>query len=470
MPVASHSFFDYRGESLVMRKSGAGIFMSGKSIAILTAGGMVLTGCTLASSLGGIEEFKRTRIVPLFNNVPLRNTVHVSLPDDVAKPTWRSVDREKLTVATVSEQSDGDTITTAAPSVQSAFTQTASYRKTTQEIRSHLSARCRRILAEAGIDAAILRTPTLNGELGDTGNVGASISYDFVDLHRANLQEELASATCQRDALLVKLNLLLFTSSQALTRAGYLAKANTLETSSGELDQIKRQIEYRMSEGSITRPNATNLNQHLKNVEMRQSFARGEAARREIADRALERNYMDLDRAIADAELRIQEISRRKRTSDAIKISASAGYTQTNQANIDPGSVVSNNDYSAKVRVSLRLGALRTRRHELEEIAADARVDSLYERDRGVLWRAGEIGRSNNRVLSSLRQRRSELLEALASARSNASITGDGFEEELTAVNLRGKIDVIALKAELAGVNATIADTERLYAKLRFKG
>lgn len=443
---------------------------SGKSLAILTAGGLLLTGCTLASSLDGVQEFKNTRIVPLFKNVPLRKTAQLPLPDNVAKPTWRTGEREKIFTASITPQLESETVTAVVPLAQSAFANTPSYRKTAQQIRSKLSARCRRILAEAGIDATILRSPTVNGEVGDTGNIGASISYDFVDLRRANLQEELASATCQRDALMVKLNLLLFTSSQALTRAGYLAKANALETSGGEMAAIKRRIRYRLSEGSITRPNATNLHQHLKSVEMRQSLARGEAARREIADRALMKNYKGLDRAIADAELRIQEIRRRKRTTDAIKISASAGYTQTNQGNVDPGTVVSPNDYSAKIRVSLRLGALRARRHELEDVAADARVDSLFEQDRGVLWRANEIGQSNYRVLSSLRKRRSELQEALSSARSNATITGVGFEEELTAVNLRAQIDVIALRAELAGVKATIADTEKLYAKLRFKG
>jgi len=457
-------------KSSIMRSSRVKKKGPGKSLAILAAGGLFLTGCTLASSLEGVQEFKNSRIVPLFKNIPLRKTVHMSLPEHPVKPTWRTGEREKISTASVASQQEVETITATVPPVQNAFTRTASYRKTAQQIRSKLSARCRRILAEAGIEATILRSPSLSGEVGDSGNVGASISYDFMDMRRANLQEELATATCHRDALLVKLNLLLFTSSQALTRAGYLAKASALESSSGEMAAIKRRIRFRLSEGSITRPNATNLQQRAKSIEMRQSLARGEAARREIADRALMRNYKGLDRAIADAEWRIQEITRRKRTTDAIKISASAGYTQTNQANIDPGTVVSPNDYSAKIRVSLRLGALRGRRHELEDVASDARVDSLFEQDRGVLWRANEIGQSNYRVLSSLRKRRGELREALASARSNATITGDGFEEELTAVNLRAQIDVIALRAELAGVNATIADTEKLYAKLRFKG
>lgn len=444
-----------------------------KPLALLLGGGLLLTGCTLAGGLNGLDNLGDRRIAKLFRTTELRKTSELPMPARLTKPTWRLRLSDSIVTASVEAElktRETETITAKAPVVQNAFTKSRSYSKTTEQIKSRLSARCRRILAEAGIDTTILRSPTVSGEVGDSGNLGASISYDFIDLRRANLKEELAGAACQRDALLVKLNLLLFTSSQALTRAGYLAKANELGRSGGEMAAIERRIRSKLREGAITQPNATNLHQHLANIKRRQSFARGEAARREIVDRALFNNYKGLDRGIAEAERRIQEINRRQRTTDAFKVTASAGYTQTNRANIDPGTILSPNDFSAKIKVSLRLGALRTRRHDLEDIAADARVESLFEEDRGVLWRAGAIGDANSRALSSLRQRRSELQQAIATARSNATITGDGYEDELTAVNLRAQIDIVAFRAELAGVDATIADTRKLGRKLRFEG
>ena len=47
-----------------------------------------------------------------------------------------------------------------------------------------LTPRCRYVLAMAGVDTALLRSPTLSAEANDEGDLGANISYDVLDLTR----------------------------------------------------------------------------------------------------------------------------------------------------------------------------------------------------------------------------------------------------------------------------------------------
>jgi len=329
------------------------------------------------------------------------------------------------------------------------------------------SASCRHLLALTGIETKLLRSPTVSAEGDDDGDMAVSIGYDVVDLRRARLKEELAVAKCRRHNVSAKLGSFLITSPQALSRAGYLAKANSLRASRGSFNAIRARIRRELNRGTLTYQRANLLKQHLQQIIARESKARGEAARREAVDDFQLQNAKGLDQSLIASERRIHHLNRKIRTADAVKLRLTGGYGVEESST---GVARSTNDEAyAKAKLSVRLGAFDPRRQELEDIAEEARIQGLYEEQSGVFWRAGEIASANRRALSALTRQRQEILEALAQTRRTAAIRDADYETELMMPRLRARIDVLALKAELAGLDATIADTRRIERTLSFR-
>ncbi|MEO0548122.1 MAG: hypothetical protein AAF035_14410, partial [Pseudomonadota bacterium] len=113
---------------------------------------------------------------------------------------------------------------------------------TTGSVGQERSARCRQILAEAGLDATMLRSATLSATLDQDGKGGLSLGYDVLDLRRARMKIELAQLQCDRYEASVRLAQLLVTSTQALSRAGYLAKADYLGRNRAALKRVQRRV------------------------------------------------------------------------------------------------------------------------------------------------------------------------------------------------------------------------------------
>ena len=330
-----------------------------------------------------------------------------------------------------------------------------------------LSAKCRQILANAGIETTILRSPTVSAEANDDGNLGGSISYDLVDLQKARLKDELALVQCRRHAASTRIAQLLVTSPQSLTRSGHLAKANFLSGRAGSFRQIRQEISRSLNNGLITVQTASRLRQHLNTVRSTEAKARSEATRRQAVDSIQSQQVSGLDQELLQAEREAHHLQKQLRTADAVKVNLTGGYSADSNNN---NQVLSEDRGAyAKVKVSLRLGALRPQRYAFEDELISARQDGLYERNTGVFWKASEIGRANNRALSSLNRQRNRVRVALRQADRNANLRSSDYDTETRAVAIRGKIDRLALKADLAGLNATVADTKRIAQKLKYR-
>jgi len=276
----------------------------------------------------------------------------------------------------------------------------------------NFSARCRQIVASTGIETTILRSPTVTAQMNDEGNMSAGISFDAVDLTRAKLKEELAWAKCRRHIASTRLAQLLVTSPLALTRAGYLAKANALKDSETEFQKIEKTIARSLRIGDLTSPRASGLRQHLNAIRGGEARARGEAARREVVDGVQARDADGLDQELVLADRQIQYLQNRLRTADAVKVNFSGGYTYDFE---NPGSTTvidKEGDVYGKVKITVRLGAFRRRRFELEDQAATARSDTFYENNTGVFWRTREFSRANRRALSSLEKQQGSFLRS----------------------------------------------------------
>ena len=128
---------------------------------------------------------------------------------------------------------------TVTGSVEPSISSEGEGRTKLERITNTVSASCRRILAEAGIETTLLRSPTLNGSFNSDEDINLGASYDLLDLHRASLTEELAVVRCARDDAAAKLAQLLVTSSHSHSQAGYRAKAEHLKASRSEIKAIK---------------------------------------------------------------------------------------------------------------------------------------------------------------------------------------------------------------------------------------
>lgn len=325
------------------------------------------------------------------------------------------------------------------------------------------SAWCRYVDANARAQSAILRSPTIAADVNDDGNGGVSLAFDFVDLARANLKEETADAQCKRYKVSNRLARIIIVAPQSLTLAGNRAKANYLHAKRPKLNSIKRKIKNHITNGEMTVQLGTALMQHAETVALAEFRARAEADRRASIGKLEEGGTRGLDSELENAERALQEIDRRARSIEAVKVSFSAGYGYQGDSGIQ-----SNSGYG-KIKLSYRLGALSPVRNEYEEIAARARVDALYEKNRGILWQSNEMSQAIDRAHSGLLTQRSQLQKALGEARRNTALYVKGYEIEMLQPRYRAQIDEIAIEAELKGINATLIDMRRIGRSLSFQ-
>ena len=325
------------------------------------------------------------------------------------------------------------------------------------------SAWCRYTDANARAESTILRSPTIAGDINDDGNGGVSISYDFVDLARANLKEETAAAQCRRYKVSSRIARMMLITPQSLTLSGNNAKANYLKGKRKTLVSIKRKVKRHIANGEITAQAGTVLIQLVETVISSEHAARAEALRRASIGKLEYGSTAGLDRELEDTERQLQEITRRSRSFEALKVSVSAGYGYQGDSGIQ-----ANSGYG-KVKLSYRLGAMSPVRRDYEDIAAEARVSALHEKNRGILWQSSEMSSSIARARSGLVAQRRQLIRAMGEARQNADRYVKGYETEMLLPRYKGQIDQIALAAQLRGVDATLADMKHIERNLRFR-
>ena len=325
------------------------------------------------------------------------------------------------------------------------------------------SAWCRYLDANARAQTAILRSPTVAGDINDEGNGGVSVSFDFVDLARANLKEETAQLRCRRFLVSNRLARLMLVAPQSLTLAGNRAKANYLSGKRGQLTAIKRKVKSHIASGEMTIQIGTALIQHTEQVIATEHHARAEALRREAIGSLEPNSTRGLNSELENSERLLQEIDRRSRSFEALKVSLSAGYGYQGDSGIS-----ANSGYG-KFKLSYRLGAISPVRHEYEDIAAQARLDALHETNSGVLWRASEMSRAVTRARGGLLAQRKQLVHAIAQARSNSQLNVQGYEVEMLQLRYRAKVSAIAFEAELRGIDATLKDMRRVERNLSFR-
>ncbi|MEP0943673.1 MAG: hypothetical protein ABJH63_14055 [Rhizobiaceae bacterium] len=457
--------------------------LSGKHLILLALCGSLVTGCTgqkLANPLAklnlGAEKRDATHTATHGHEHGSQHdhmtTASVKAAEPKSDMDGFIADSEALAAQVQAETHDHpelpwtDDITTG--SVEPKVSAQGRGGNKVERISTTVSAACRRILAEAGIETTMLRSPTLNGSVNSDEDISVGASYDLLDLRRASLKDELAVVRCSRDDVAAKLAQLLVTSNHSHSQAGYRAKAEHLNGKRSEITSIKGAIEKGLQQGDLTVFRATALRQELRQLEGEAARAEGEANKRHIVRHIQGQSFRDLDTRLVKAEQRMQDLERQIRNADALTVKTSVNYAKRGDGS-DDVTISDDGEVTAKISFSVRLGGYSPQRFELEDVAREARTASLHEVNRGILWRSNEAARVNRTVVGSLQQQRAKLVTALSAARANARTSAGGDQSELLDATLKGRIQVVRLSAELAAMNATFADSGYLDKKLTFR-
>ena len=404
--------------------------------------GLVLTGCNQAGSLEktlSSAKVSSQKQISASSQTETRTVSKAYAPEDQPK---------RLSV------------------LSNALRKTQSERMSVADIKAERSPRCRRLLAHAGIQASILRSPTISTEYSDDKDLTTSAGYDFLDLRRADIIEEIGVAQCERQDLVTKLTYLLTSSNQSLSRSGYIAVANALAKARQEFDQIDKTISEGLENGEVTLQTANSLKQYLSQIRFQEAQARGNAAGRQFVDELHSGDFGDIDKQLLAVERRIHSLRERKRTLDALQVSANANF------DVKGGTLSAaeeRTDVSGTLKLSVRLGAFSQRRQELERISEQATLDAYYEEGSGPFWQTRELRRALLSSITSLRQQLADIDRALEDARSNSGLREFSQDPEVFRPTVRGRIDIILLSARRAGIVATLRDIHRLSRSLAFQ-
>lgn len=331
---------------------------------------------------------------------------------------------------------------------------------------SHDLAWCRYLDARANAKNALLLSPTVSASVDDSQRAGAKISYDFVDIARANLEKRSAEASCARYYAQDRITRMLYMTPQSLTYAGNLEKANYLASKRGELQAIARRVSQHVQNGEMTAQLAAGITQYIETIESLEYQARAEAHRREAVKFFAEGNMSGLDRQLTEAERALQDVDRMSRNLEAISVNLSAGVNRDMR---EDDEWFGKDDAYAKLTVSYRLGAINPNRSRYEQEAERARLDALNEEGQGSLWYTQEMANAIGRARDGLVVQRQNLIAAIAEARRNSQKYTQGYEIELYQSVYRAKVDVIKLTADLRGIDGTLADIAKVERSLHFQ-
>lgn len=321
---------------------------------------------------------------------------------------------------------------------------------------------CRYLRENAAADATIMRAPTVNGIVDNSGKAGINLSFSLVGLRKAQLTEQSAEASCRRYLAENAIKKQVFIGQQQLSGAGYAAKASVIAAHHAELERLRARIRRELNDGNLTADRASALRVAIDQIYSDEGQARSQADRRSVYD--LSGSQMaGIDKQLLRAEADQQDIDKALRTANAFDISLQAGYSDPNLRN---GFDTTPRGFSGQLKFSVALGAFVPSRYAHEEAAKQARLEALNSEDGGPIWQARMLRSSFERSLAGLNEALSRYDKAIASANSLLATIASTNQPELAATDINTRIDVIKLAAERAGLAGSIGDIRAKLAEL----
>ncbi|MFZ1813770.1 MAG: hypothetical protein WBO55_03165 [Rhizobiaceae bacterium] len=317
---------------------------------------------------------------------------------------------------------------------------------------------CDYLVNNANAEAEIIASPTLSGSTDDSGNYSLNIGVNLLDFHKAKLVRRSGDAKCKQHSA----SKIIAASMQLADEAVVLASANArltfLEGRLGEINSISAQAGGLVANGSITAQQAESIRRAASSARADMEKARAEVDRRRDFPAIEGTELTGQNRRLVEAEEELQTIDRDIRTLDSLSLNLEAGY-RAQDADSLLGEPASESTY-AKVKFGIRLGALSSRREAYEDAALVARNAALHQELGGPVWRTAYTQASTQKALHGMRSARSQLAASRKSALRTAGDLAASDNADLMATALAARMEAIALGAELAGVDAAIAQME----------
>jgi hypothetical protein len=319
-----------------------------------------------------------------------------------------------------------------------------------------MSAWCEYLKEDTAAEAAILRSPSLAGSVDDDGNANVNVGLSLMSFHKANLIEQAAEARCRRHLAELGLQKLIFISPQGLTAAGYRAKSERIGSFAREIAALRAEIARDVAAGVIDRDNATAFTVQVDELLAQGLQARSQADRRYEAEAAVAGGARELGSQLLQAEAELSDIDSRIRTADAMDVSVHAGWNENNGG----GAERFDDGLNGKVSFSMKLGALAPGRFDHEERARRARLDAIRSQEGALLWQIGALRRAHERAIAGLVASRAQLDKALEEARSLQAQLALVDSPDFASQKLSVRVKLMQLEAEKAAVVGSIAEIE----------
>jgi hypothetical protein len=325
-----------------------------------------------------------------------------------------------------------------------------------------LSAWCEYLHEDTAAQTTILRSPSLRGSVKDDGTAGLSLSMSATDFYKANLLEETADARCRRYLAENGLQKLIFLSPQGLTASGFKAKHQSIVKQNKEIARLKGKAKTALVQGLITQELATAVAVLADQINAEANASKSQSDRRINDGLMPEETAKQFGAALLQSESDLEDLNSRMRTLDAMDISASAGW---NDDVDDKGFDASSEAFTAKINMSVRLGALLPQRFEHEQAAKSARLRALSE-EGGAVWKVAALRRAHERAIVGLQSQERDLAQAIAKAEKLAKMLASVPNPEFEGPLIHAKMQLIKLRADRAGVSGSIAEIRSNLKKL----
>ncbi|HUQ37686.1 MAG TPA: hypothetical protein VM144_15045 [Aestuariivirga sp.] len=316
------------------------------------------------------------------------------------------------------------------------------------------SAWCQYLKEDSAAEATILRSPSLNGSVDDSGKLGVSLGVSISSFNRARLIEEAAQVKCRSHLAQAGLQKRAVAAPLGLTAAGYQAKSISILVRKNDLAELREQIKFELRRGNITAEKAASLSGLIDEINLEGNVAKLKAARpAQVVVKAPEAGPFGGDFIQAEAEL--DAINRKIRTAEAVDVSVSAGW---NDLGLRDGFDAEGDSFGGKVSVSFKLGAMAPQRFEHERRGRDAKLKALQEQvnapDRQIVAQR----QAQQQVLADLAQSQARLNETLADTIKLVKVLGSVSSPEFAGTFIAAKIQVVRLLAEKAAVDGSITE------------
>lgn len=328
------------------------------------------------------------------------------------------------------------------------------------------SAACRFLRKSADAEAYIVGSPTLSASSDDDGSGSVNLGMNLLDFRKADLIRASGDARCRLHEATKKIEATLGLGVEANRYASANAKATYLRNNLGNLNSIKRRAKDLMNQGSLTVQDTNLVEQRVDQLKAEMQEAQAEANKRRGLPAFDISQVKSRHGALVEATNDLQNIERGIRTNDAYELSVNTGYRYNETFNNE----LQRNDNDgafASVSVGVRLGAISAQRRRAEDEAASARLDALYEKNSGTIWKSGFSDRAISRMLNDLRQADASLTAALIKADDTISRLGAADRPEVMRARLQTKLEKVRVGANRAALRASIKQLEKNQQNIR---